>query len=143
MHDARAVRGVERIGEGARHVDEERHIEQSASQPFVQRLALQQLHHEKRPAVRRLADIVYGADVRVLERSDGFGLAAKALPRRRRLVELGGEHFDRDVASELCVTSPVDLAHAARANRGDNLVPAEADAWRERHPSQRYSMPRC
>ena len=46
---------------------------------------------EKRPTVCRLADVVHGADVRVLERSDGFGLAAKALPRRRRLVELGGE----------------------------------------------------
>ena len=40
MDDARAVRGIERVGQRDRDVDERAHVERSARQPLLQRLAL-------------------------------------------------------------------------------------------------------
>ena len=41
--------------------------------------------------------------------------------------------FDRDVATELRVARAIDLAHAAGAERRQNLVGAETSARRESH----------
>ena len=57
-----------------------------------------------------------------------FGLALKP----REPLGVGGERLgqdlDRDVAIQLRVACAVDLAHAARAERGQDLVRAEACA---------------
>ena len=39
-----------------------------------------------------------------------------------------GQHLDRDVAIELRVRRAIDLAHAARADGGDDFVGSEASA---------------
>ncbi|MBE3073715.1 MAG: hypothetical protein IMZ75_02035 [Actinobacteria bacterium] len=44
--------------------------------------------------------------------------------RRQRL----GQDLDRDVATEFRVPRPIDLAHAARADGGDDLIRPEAGA---------------
>ena len=65
MHDALGVRGFQGIGHGAADVHEGRDIQWAASQSLLERLAFEQLHRDER---RIGADIVDGADIRVIER---------------------------------------------------------------------------
>ena len=65
MHDALAVRGIQGIGDGEGDVDEDRDLHRAAREPLLERLAFEQLHRDER---RIGADIVDGADVRVVER---------------------------------------------------------------------------
>ena len=43
------------------------------------------------------------------------------------------EYLQRDVAIQLQIARPVDLAHPARADLGDDLIRAETRAGSERH----------
>src|SRR3970282_2489818 len=69
------------------------------------------------------------------------GLAARAAPAsalepRTRLDSLGevwGQHLDRDASPEGRVARAIHLAHAARAERGDDRVGTETGAGRQRH----------
>ena len=45
-----------------------------------------------------------------------------------------GQYLDRDVATEPRVAGTIHLAHAARAERRDDLVGAEANARGQGHP---------
>jgi hypothetical protein len=54
-------------------------------------------------------------DVRMVELGEGFCLTAKAPQTLRILSHLGGEHFKRDIATELRVGGAIHLGHAARA----------------------------
>jgi hypothetical protein len=49
------------------------------------------------------------------------------------LEELLGKDLDGEVPLELRVARPVDLAHAPRAERGENLVLAQSHARGEAH----------
>src|SRR3972149_2162566 len=49
------------------------------------------------------------------------------------LRELFGKTFDRDVAPELGVPGPVDLAHATRTDGGEDLIRTQLRAGSERH----------
>ena len=64
-------------------------------------------------------------DVRVIQRGEHLRLALEA----REAIGVGGERvgedLQRDVATELRVARAIDLAHAAGADRGDDLVGAE------------------
>ena len=79
------------------------------------------------------ADVVEGADVRVIEGGDrpGFVLEARAemwLGRQR-----GREHFDGDDAVEPGVAGPIDLAHAAGSYQRFQQVGSEARARGQWH----------
>src|SRR5262249_2686074 len=50
---------------------------------------------------------------------------------------LGPEHLERDRAAQPRVGGAIDLAHAAGAERSDDLVRAEPRAARKRHPFPR------
>jgi hypothetical protein len=39
------------------------------------------------------------------------------------------QDFERDVATQLRVARPIHLAHAARAERGENLIGTELGPW--------------
>ena len=85
-----------------------------------QRLAVEMRHDEKADVVR-FTDVVDRADVRMVERGDGAGLAFE--PRARIGIggDLGRQDFDRDRAVEPRIAGAIDLAHAARAERRDDL----------------------
>ena len=84
-----------------------------------------------------LSEIEDGKDVRMRQRGDGLGLSLEARESARILREVRGEDLDRDVPIELCVLRPVDLSHAARAERREDLVGAETGARGKAHwPSE-------
>ena len=73
-------------------------------------------------------------DVRVVQR--GQRLRLRGWNRASRSASLAneiGQDLDRDLAIELGVAGAIDLAHPAGAERGENLVGAEARAGREGH----------
>ena len=85
-------------------------------------LALDVLHHQVAAAVV-LPDVVQRADVRVVQRGDGAGLALEAF-RERALDRLDG-----DVAVEPDVVGAVYLAHPSSAGRFDDFVGTKSSAW--------------
>ena len=82
------------------------------------------------------ADVVDRDDVGVRERRDGFRLALEPRESNGIRGDAVGEHLHRDVSVELPVARAVDLAHAAGAERREDLVAAEAGARGEGHRGQ-------
>src|SRR5215467_3198537 len=109
MSDALLVRGVQRVADlpGVLHrlIDRQR---------TFQRSAVNVLHHQViRP------DVVELANVRMIQRGDRTRFPLEAL---RKLL-LGD--FDRDGAIKPCIAGLVHLAHAAFAQRRQDLVGTE------------------
>src|SRR5438445_736621 len=122
VHDAAFVR----VGEGARHLDQDladlgRGERNARGQHGRQRLAAQELHHEiDHPA--GFADAIDRDDARVLElgRRTGFALE----PLDELFVEREGERqdLDRHIALQLLLTRLEDDGHPAAAELLEDLV---------------------
>jgi len=60
-------------------------------------------------------------------------------------IGIGGKgrwkDFDCDASIEACVTSAIDLAHTARAERSLNLVGAELRTRGQNHPCAPFESP--
>ena len=69
-----------------------------------------------------LADFVDGADVGMVERGGGAGLALEALERARVAGQVCREEFQRDEAAEFRVLGFVDDTHPATAEPFDDAV---------------------
>ena len=103
-------------------------------QRATQRLALEVLHDQKVdllvsiPGELRAAapDIVKGADVRVVQRSDGARFSLEAVACLQIVRELLRQHFDRDRPVEPCIARLVDLTHSTGANQRRDLIVAYA-----------------
>ena len=68
------------------------------------------------------------ADVRMVELGDGARLALEAGAHLGCRGQVRGQHLDGDVAAQARVVGAVDLAHAARAERGEDPVGTERRA---------------
>src|SRR5262245_29991016 len=101
-------------------------------QPVGQRLALEELHDEKRRAAF-LTDLVRRADVRMLELRERTGFAVEALSEVRVEREDIGQDLEGHDAIEPRVARLVHLAHAARAEGRNDFVTAEPSSWNEGH----------
>ena len=79
MNDAGGVRGIQCVGDLDPERQEQLEIDpRPPGDALLQRGALQILHHDERAAVL-LADVVNGADVGMIQRGRGSGLALKAI----------------------------------------------------------------
>ena len=131
MHDAAAMRGVERLGQLVRDVDHLAHGQQRAARGGVQRLALDVLHHDEHAAVG-VADLVDLADEGMIERGGGQRLAAQPLARHRVGLDRGRQHLHGDAALEPRVFGEKHLAHAAGAERREDAVAAGEQGFGQR-----------
>ena len=131
VDDAGAMRGGERVGDLHRVGQRLAERQLAAPQPRRQRLAVEELHHQEVDAVL-VADIEQRADVGMRQGRHGARLAIEALARRRVRDQIVRQDFDRDSPIETRVARLVDFAHAAGAERGDDLVGPEARARLER-----------
>ena len=93
----------------------------------AQRLAVDELGDDER-GVAVLRELEDGEDVRMRELRDAHRLALEPRERAGIRRELRGEDLDGDVAIEPRIARAIDLAHAARADGGDDLVVPEAGA---------------
>ncbi len=83
-------------------------------QALGQRLPFQILHHQEVGAVLR-TDVVKRADIRMLQRGDGFGFPLHALFQFRVRRKMRGQNLDGNRALQPRVLGAIHLAHPARA----------------------------
>ncbi len=106
-------RGRRRSGRCLHHQARERH-------------AAHQLHREEKRVIAAAAGREDADDARVIEARQGVGLAPEALDRLGLRGQPRGQHLQRDPARGVPLLRFVDLAHAALAERTDDLEVAEA-----------------
>ncbi len=82
------------------------------------------------PALFEAVDV---RDVRMIQRGEGLRFALEAREPVGVARERLGQDLDRDVAIELRVARPIDLAHAAFADLRGDFVDAETGAGSEGH----------
>jgi hypothetical protein len=128
MDDAVIVRGFQRIGHLRRVLQGivQRQAAMSGD-PIVESLAFDVLHHEEASTVF-VADVVQGADVRMVQTGNGLCFTMEARQPIRIVGEMFGKDFDSDRSSEASVGSLVDLAHSARTDLADDLIWTQARA---------------
>ena len=100
--------------------------------PGAERLAFDQLHDEKRDALR-VADVVDRADLRVVQARDDARFAVEPLAESRIGGQRGRQHLERHRSIEPRVTPAVDFSHSARAEQAGDFVGAEESAGSEHH----------
>ena len=94
---------------------------------LAQRLAADELgDHEGRAVLR--ADVEHGQDIGMAQCGSRTRLALKAGESIRVVGDVGRQDLDGHVAAEPGVARPVHDAHAARAERRDDVIRAEAAA---------------
>ncbi len=86
VYDALGVRRLKRVADLEREIEQFRNWYRLAGDAVPERLAFQELHHEKRPALI-IAQIVNRADARMIQGRGGAGFALEPLERRW----IGGE----------------------------------------------------
>jgi hypothetical protein len=109
VHDPRAVRHLERVRDLHAELDHPLRRERLACDSFLERPTLHQLHDDERRAIL-LAEVVDGANVRVVERRGGARLAHEAIERLPVVRQLHWEELHRVVAAEPGVLGLVDDA---------------------------------
>jgi hypothetical protein len=97
-----------------------------------QRLALDQLHDD-RSEIAGVFDAVHRGNVGMIQRRQQFRLALKAGDAIGIAAHRLGQDFDRDVALQLRIARAIHLAHAAGADRVEDLERAKPRARREAH----------
>jgi hypothetical protein len=115
------VGGIQRIGnlDGRRQRGLE--IQRRDADALPQIAAVQEFHGDPGKAVL-FADVVDGADVRVIQGGCGFRLAPKPAQRQRILRHIVGQELERDKAIEARVLRLVHHTHAARPDLGLQFV---------------------
>ena len=127
MDDPLLVRGLERLPDLTR--DGEGFVDRQGPlrDAFGERLALDELQHERRHAAG-VFESVDPADVGMVQRREQLRLALESRQPFRIPGHRFRENLDGDIAVQLRVPRPVDLAHASRAERRQDFVGAEACA---------------
>jgi hypothetical protein len=99
---------------------------------LAQRVAVEQFRYQIGHAVL-LADVVHGKDVGMVQRCGGASFlfeTAQALGIRPKFHR---QDFDRDVTRQPHVARAIDLSHAARAERCNDFIRSETNAWLKWH----------
>ncbi len=121
MNDSPDVRGIEGIGHFNRQREQALELHRPAIDQMFQRLAAEALHHDEDMSLM-LADFVDGADVGMIQRGCGAGLAAKSFEGLRILRGIVGKKFQGDEAAELGVFRFVDDTHPSAAKEFKDAV---------------------
>ncbi len=132
MDDPDLVGLGEALGDLRRDREEAAQRQRPRGEELAQRLSLDQLHRDEERAVR-LADVVDGQDVRVIQRGGRAGLLLEARAGLAIAGDVGGKDLDGDLPAEPGVASEVDLPHSSGAERGADLVGTEPASGGQRH----------
>ena len=133
MDDAAAMGGGQRGGDLAADLQNLFHGDRSiAAQTLGQGLTCDEFHDQKVGPVL-LADIEEGADVGVVERGDGPGLALETRPELLVRGEVRREDLDGHISIEARVVGSPDLPHASGADLLDNTVVSQRLSWFDAH----------
>src|SRR5580658_4015811 len=125
VDDSLGVGSVESVGDLCAEIEQllkiHRLVGGLAVDTAFERLAFQQLHGDEVTSAV-LADLVDGADIRVIQSGGGARLALKTVERQRILFCLGRQELERDVAAQVDVLGLIDNTHPAAAQLRDDTV---------------------
>ena len=121
MHDAFAVRGVQRVRHLNRQIQQAIQFHRRPGDHVLQRAAIQEFHGDERFSIR-LADVVNRADVGVIQRGSGLRFSLKARESLRVFRHIIGQEFQRNETVQPRVLSLVDDTHASAAEAFHNAV---------------------
>jgi hypothetical protein len=130
--DAIAVRFIESAGNLRAEREHLRRGERSFLQALRQRLAFEEFHDDEIHAVL-LADVVQRADVRMIEAGNDFGFAFETLAAGSIVGEFVGENLDGYNTLQTRIACLIHLAHAARAERREDLIGTKPEAVGQGH----------
>ena len=135
MNDPHFVRGVQRIDDLPGDVKHHRQREAAtggAPQPFLERLTIDQLHHERQHAVLFLEAVDRG-DVWMVEGREDSRLPLEPRHALRVCHEGRWQRLQGDVPAQNHIVRPIHLPHPAGAERAVNLVRTDPAAGLEGH----------
>src|ERR1700722_5309643 len=121
MDDAFGVGGVEAAGDLDAEFEQAGEIHGFAGDGVLESMAFEQFHGDKRAAFE-FADVVNGADVRVVQGRGGAGFSAETFDGLWILRNIVGKKFEGDGAAEAGVPRFVDNAHATTAQFAEHAV---------------------
>ena len=98
----------------------------------IKPVALDQLHRQEPNAVLIL-DRIERDDVRVVEAGDDAGFMFESRQAFRVRGHAGRQHLKRNVTTEAAIPRPIHFAHAAGAERRDDVVATESRAYTKGH----------
>ena len=135
MDDALRVGGVQRIGNLDGEVEQFVRLEQFPGNALLQGLALQQLHSDEGLAFV-LADFVNRADVGMVQRRGGAGLALEAFQGLTVLAPLLRQELESDLTAQRGVLGLIDDTHAPAAELLNNAIVGNGPTIHEAITSQ-------
>ena len=103
-----------------------------AREQGAQRFALNQLAHDVLLASFN-AEVIYGDDIGMVERGNGACLTLEAAAALDAGCIVFAENLDRDVPVQPGIAGTINLAHAACAERGPDLIRAQSSVRRRSH----------
>ena len=107
------MRGIQRVGNLDGEPSRTFRFQSGARDAVLQRHTVQKLHDDEGLAVL-LADLVNGADIRMVQCGSGLGFALKTRQRLRVSGNVFGQEFEGDKAVQPSVFGFVDHAHPRR-----------------------------
>ena len=121
MRDAFAVSLVQRVGNLDGVLQHLLHRQRTFLQPLRERLAFEIFHHQKINSVL-MADVVEGADVRMIQAGDRFCFALESLAQFGTISKMRRQNFDGDDSIEAGIAGFVNFAHSARTDSGEDFI---------------------
>src|SRR5208337_3396893 len=117
-----AVGRIQRIGDLNRDIEQGLAVQRASGDAVLQRSAIQELHGNEWLSLG-LADLIDGADVRMIQRRCGTGLAAEAFQRLRVLGYVRRKELEGNETAKFSVFGLIDHTHPAAAELlGDAIV---------------------
>ena len=121
MNDSFTVCGFEGVGNLDAEIEQEFELEGASADAMLQSGAFEEFHGEVGLSAI-LTDFVNRADVWMIERGGGAGLAPEAFEGLRVFCEFVRQKFEGDVAAEVRILGFVDDTHTAAAEFFDDAV---------------------
>ena len=121
MDDAFGMRSFERVGDFDGKGEQVVHLDRTPIDAVLERLAVEKFHGDEGLAVL-LADVVNGADVRMIQRGGGLGFALETGQGLRVAGDVLREKFQRDETAQARVFRFVHHAHSSAAESFDDPV---------------------
>ena len=121
VNDALRVCGIQSIGDVAGQRQQRFGVDGAALDAMLQGLAVEELHGDEGLAVG-LTDIVNGADIGVIERGGGLGLALKPGQSLRVFGDFIGQELQRHKTPQAGILGFVHHAHAAAAQLFEDSI---------------------
>ena len=121
MNDAREMGRIECVGNLQRRFQREFQVKGLAGDAFAKRLTFQHLHGDE-GAARVFANLINGADIRMIQRRSGARFALKALQRLRIFSEHIGQEFQCDPPAKAKVFGSIHLAHSSSPESAQNAI---------------------